>query len=98
MPRHTCAHRLKRRYGGITYPPCRDLTGSGITYTKQWLRGATAIAGQTGNAYNMVTDDVGSMIGCTVFATNTGGARQRPPGWADHHSLLEIAGCTPAKP
>ena len=29
--------------------------------------------GQTGNAYNMVTDDVGSMIGCTVFATNTGG-------------------------
>jgi hypothetical protein len=51
-------------------------SGSNITYTKQWWRdtNATPIAGATGNNHTLVGADVGTFIGCTVTATNTGGS------------------------
>jgi hypothetical protein len=48
-------------------------TGS-PTIARQWLRDGTAIAGATGAAYTMVADDLGSMVGLTVTATNAGGS------------------------
>lgn len=50
-------------------------TGSGITYTRAWFRGAstTPVAGQTANTYVLGTDDVGVTIRCRVTATNAAG-------------------------
>jgi hypothetical protein len=49
-------------------------TGTGIIYTRQWLRGSTPIAGATLPGSFLVAADVGLMIGLTLTATNTGGA------------------------
>ena len=43
-------------------------------YTRQWLRDGAAINGATSPGYMMVTADIGSMIGCTVTATNAVGS------------------------
>ena len=47
-----------------------------ITYTYQWYRGATPIAGATLNTYTLVQADAGNLsnISCQVTATNTEGA------------------------
>lgn len=49
-------------------------TGTGITYSYQWMSGANAIAGATSSTYVTGTSDVGNMITCVVTASNTGGA------------------------
>lgn len=55
-------------------------TGSGITYTYQWMRcdatgqGCAAIAGATGTSYTATADDVGHTLSFCVTATNSGGS------------------------
>jgi hypothetical protein len=44
------------------------------TFTRQWKRGGTNIAGATGATYVLVTADAGAVITCAVTATNTGGS------------------------
>lgn len=43
------------------------------TYTRQWERNGTDIAGATAATYTLVTADVGTTITCTVTATNSAG-------------------------
>lgn len=43
------------------------------TYRRTWLRGSTPIWAATGVSYVLTEEDVGSMIGMTVLAVNTGG-------------------------
>lgn len=47
------------------------------TYTRQWRRNGTAIAGATNTTYVLQAADVGTTITCLVTATNTLGAVQR---------------------
>ena len=47
-----------------------------ISYARQWLRGGVAISGATGAGYVLTADDVGSMIGYRVTATNSDGSTQ----------------------
>jgi hypothetical protein len=49
-------------------------SGSGNVYTRVWRRDGASIAGATAATYTMVDEDVGSMVGCTVTATNAGGS------------------------
>lgn len=49
-------------------------TGTGITYTYQWYRGASAISGETTSSYVLAVTDEGASITCRVTATNGGGA------------------------
>ena len=44
------------------------------TYAYQWNRAGTAISGQTGATYTVVTADIGQNITVTVTATNTAGS------------------------
>jgi hypothetical protein len=44
------------------------------TYTYQWRRAGTAISGATTSAYLLISSDVGTVITCTVTATNAGGS------------------------
>jgi hypothetical protein len=46
----------------------------GGTYTRQWLRGGTPIAGATLTTYTFVAADVGLMIGGAVTAGNQDGS------------------------
>lgn len=48
-------------------------TGS-PTYTRQWRRGATDIAGATTTGYTLAAADVGAMISARVTGTNAGGS------------------------
>lgn len=48
--------------------------GGGITYTRQWRRGATNIAGATGTTYVPQVADIGAAITCRVTATNNAGS------------------------
>jgi hypothetical protein len=49
-------------------------TGEGpltpLTYTYQWLRGATPISGATGSTYTIQSADQGQSLSCQVTATN----------------------------
>jgi hypothetical protein len=47
---------------------------TGVKFTYQWLQGAAAIAGATGNSHTTVTADKTFAIGCTVTATSAKGA------------------------
>ena len=49
-------------------------SGTLASYTFQWKRGGTNIAGATGSTYLLVTADGGTNITCTVTATNTAGS------------------------
>lgn len=61
--------------GGATYARnAGTWTPPGSTYTQQWLRNGTAIAGATGTTYITVVADVGTSLSCAVTATNTGGS------------------------
>jgi hypothetical protein len=44
------------------------------SYTYQWYRGGTLIAGQMGTSYTLVVADEGFMITCRVTAENAAGA------------------------
>ena len=44
------------------------------TFTRQWLRGATPIPGETAPGYTLATEDIGADIGLEVTATNAGGS------------------------
>lgn len=44
------------------------------TYTRQWLRNGTPIAGATGTTYTIATADIGATIQCQVVATNPAGS------------------------
>ena len=48
-------------------------TVTGLTFSYQWMKDATAISGATANTYTLVTGDIGGMITCVVSATNTAG-------------------------
>jgi hypothetical protein len=46
-----------------------------ISFTYQWQRGGTNIAGATGNYYQTAAADVGLLVTCAVTASNSyGGA------------------------
>jgi hypothetical protein len=61
---------------GITTTNGTWISVTPITYTYQWYRGATPIAGATLNTYTLVQADAGNLsnISCQVTATNTEGA------------------------
>jgi hypothetical protein len=42
-----------------------------ITYAYQWYKGAAVISGETANTYTIISADIGSIISCTVTATNS---------------------------
>lgn len=46
------------------------------TYSRQWLRGSTAISGATAASYTLVAADVGQAISVRVTATNSQGSAQ----------------------
>jgi hypothetical protein len=48
-------------------------TDNPTTYTRQWMRNATQIAGATAAGYSLVTADVGALIGCVVTARTAAG-------------------------
>ncbi len=48
--------------------------GGGLTFTRQWKRGGTAIAGATGSTYVPVVADIGALLTCTVTGTNNAGS------------------------
>lgn len=58
--------------GGIASVTTGTWTGS-PTYTYQWYRGGTAIAGATTNSHTLVAADVGLTLTCTVTGTNASG-------------------------
>jgi hypothetical protein len=47
-------------------------TGSGISYTYQWYRGASPISGEVTNTYTLAVTDEGANISARVTATNGG--------------------------
>lgn len=49
-------------------------SGSPTSYARQWKRNGVDIAGATATTYVLVQADVGSVITCTVTATNAGGS------------------------
>ena len=60
------------------------------TYTRQWRRGSTNIAGATGTSYTLVEDDIGQTITCVVTATNSEGSDT-----ATSNELGPVAGIAP---
>jgi hypothetical protein len=49
-------------------------TNSPTSYTYQWERGSSEIAGATSAAYTLTVDDMGANIDCQVTAHNAGGS------------------------
>jgi hypothetical protein len=45
-----------------------------ITYAYQWYRSAVLISGQTASTYTVLSSDIGSVLSCTVTATNSVGS------------------------
>ena len=43
-----------------------------MSLADQWLRGSTAIDGETGQTYRVTSEDAGSLISVRVTATKTG--------------------------
>jgi hypothetical protein len=62
--------------GGVLSTTNGTWTGSGITFTYQWYRGASPIGGATANTYTLVEDDMYNNIYCQVTATNISGSAQ----------------------
>jgi len=62
--------------GGVLTTTDGTWTGSGITFTYQWYRGASPIGGATANTYTLVADDMYNNIYCQVTATNISGSAQ----------------------
>lgn len=50
------------------------------TYTRQWLRNGKPIAKATDTKYRIVVADLGTMLSCTVTATNAGGSSSATSG------------------
>ena len=48
-------------------------SGSGLTYTYQWLQDGNAIAGATNSTYTVVAADAGHDLSVQVTASNGGG-------------------------
>ncbi len=51
-----------------------DFSGGGLTYTYQWLRDGTAIAGATNRTYSIQGSDSTHLLSCKVTATNSKGS------------------------
>jgi hypothetical protein len=49
-------------------------TNSPTSYTYQWYRAGTAIAGATASTYTTAAADVGQILACNVTATNAAGS------------------------
>lgn len=49
-------------------------THSPTSYTYQWMRGGTAIAGATTNSHTLVAADEGFNLSCNVTAVNAAGS------------------------
>jgi len=55
---------------------CTSTTGTWTgspTFTRQWLRSGTNIAGATATTYTLVAADSGNTISCRITGTNAGG-------------------------
>jgi hypothetical protein len=52
----------------LTCSPAGAFTGDGLSYAYAWLRGATAIAGQTASTYAVTASDEGATLTCAVTA------------------------------
>jgi hypothetical protein len=50
-------------------------SGAGLSYTRQWMRGALPLVGQTGGIYTLSAPDVGYAITMAVVATTSAGAK-----------------------
>lgn len=61
------------------------------TYSRQWRRGTTDIAGATGTTYTLVEADVGQIITCVVTATNSEGSNT-----ATANGVGPVAGIAPS--
>lgn len=61
------------------------------TYSRQWRRGASNIAGATGATYTLVAADVGQNITCVVTATNSEGTET-----ATSNPVGPVAGIAPS--
>jgi len=53
-------------------------SGTGISYTYQWYRGATLISGATASTYVLTLADSQASMTCQVTATNTAGSNVEP--------------------
>jgi hypothetical protein len=62
--------------GGVLSTTNGTWTGSGITFSYQWYRGASPIGSATANTYTLVADDMFNNIYCQVTATNISGSAQ----------------------
>ena len=65
--------------GGLTVGEMVVVASNGAwtgspTYTRQWRRGATDIAGATAVSYTLASADLGAMISARVTGTNAGGS------------------------
>lgn len=49
------------------------------TFTRQWIRNGSPIAGSTGTTYTIQTADIGTTINCLVTATNPAGSSAPVP-------------------
>lgn len=50
-----------------------DWSNAPTSFTYQWTRGGTNIAGATASSYTFVSGDIGALIACVVTATNADG-------------------------
>jgi hypothetical protein len=66
--------------GSVCTTTTGNWTGSPTSYTYQWTRNGTNIAGATAATYTLVAADVpGHQIRCVVTATNATGSTASPP-------------------
>lgn len=61
-------------HGSVLTSTTGTWTGTGITYSYQWMSAGVPVAGATSSTYTTGTSDVGNMMTCVVTATNGGGA------------------------
>jgi hypothetical protein len=69
-----------------------------ITFTYQWIRGASNIAGATANTYTLVSADVGQQIRCHVTATNAAGSASANSNQTGAVAAAAITINTPVSP
>lgn len=60
--------------GNVLTAECQTWAGGGITYSYQWQRGTTNIAGATSRQYTVQAGDSASTIRCIITGTNTNGS------------------------
>lgn len=69
-----------------------------ITFTYQWIRGASNIVGATGSSYTLVSADVGQQIRCQVTATNAVGNASANSNTVGPIAAAAVTIATPSSP